>query len=109
MNSKETGPNPSNPSLAERNDAFRQTCIPFVTAGVLFLDDVPDLIQAVREFDDFTSDNDPYGEHDFGALMWAAERVYWKIDYYDQDLRSWRDPQDPDCQRILTILLASEY
>jgi Protein of unknown function (DUF3768) len=30
---------------------------------------VIDALRAVREFSDFTPDNDPYGEHDFGAVL----------------------------------------
>lgn len=103
----ETGPNPS---LADLNDAFRRTCTPFVTPGIMLLRNVPGLIQTVRAYDDFNSDNDPYGEHDFGALAWDSERVYWKIDYYDQTLTyGAEDPLSPDCRRVLTVLLASEY
>ena len=97
------------PSLADLNDAFRKACTPFLTPGVMFLPDVPGLVQAVRDSDDFNPDNDPYGEHDFGALSWHDERVFWKIDYYDQQLQYGCDPRDPDGQRLLTILLASEY
>lgn len=71
--------------------------------------DVHGLVQAVRDFDDFTTDNDPYGEHDFGAITWHGERTYWKIDYYDQNLEYWCDPQDPACRRLMTVLLASDY
>ena len=97
------------PSLADLNDAFRKTCNPLATPGVLAFRDVPGLVQAVRDFDTFTPDNDPYGEHDFGALEWEGERTYWKIDYYDQTLTYGEDPSSPDCQRVMTILLASEY
>ena len=30
-------------------------------------------------------------------------------DYYDEDLKHWCDPLDPDCNRVLTIMLAEEY
>jgi hypothetical protein len=26
-----------------------------------------------------TDDNDPHGEHDFGAFDHAGERIFWKI------------------------------
>lgn len=45
---------------------------------------MPWLLQAVRTFDNFTPDNDPYGEHDLGSVDWHNEKTYWKIDYYDQ-------------------------
>ena len=38
---------------------------------------------AVQTFDCFTTDNDPHGEHDFGLIEIAGERIMFKIDYYD--------------------------
>jgi len=68
-------------------------------------------VNAVRAFDAFTGDNDPHGEHDFGAFDLCEERLFWKIDYYDQDLRFGSpDPTDPAVtRRVLTIMLASDY
>lgn len=68
-------------------------------------------IDAIRAYDEFTPENDPYGEHDFGLLTVLGQRVYWKIDYYDTALRyASPDPSDPTVTtRVLTILLASEY
>ncbi len=54
------------------------------------------LIQAVRMFTAFTTDNDPHGEHDFGAVTIADTRFFWKIDYYDRDMaHGSADPADP--------------
>ncbi len=39
----------------------------------------------------------------------ARETVLWKIELYDQSLSQWEDPLSPDCQRVLTVMLASEY
>lgn len=66
---------------------------------------------AVRHFDRFDERNDPYGEHDFGAVTVGDKRVFWKIDYYDPSLTSHAvDPTDPDhCVRVLTLMLAEEY
>jgi len=94
------------------NDKFRKTALAdiLVTSGVCdTLPDVPGLMQAIRDFDRFTEDNDPYGEHDFGSLEWYGEKVFWKVDYYDQQLQYGRDPLDFDCKRVLTVMLASEY
>lgn len=60
-------------------------------------------------FDRFTPDNDPYGEHDFGTIDWQEEKIFWKIDYYDQALTFAEDPLSPACCRILTMMLSSEY
>ncbi len=65
----------------------------------------------VRDFKDFTPDNDPYGEHDFGAFDHAGKRIFWKIDYYAPCLeRGSENPADPaQTVRVLTVMLAEEY
>jgi hypothetical protein len=67
--------------------------------------------QKVETFNDFTTDNDPYAERDFGAFEHNGERIFWKIDYYDSTLTNGsEDPSDPkQTVRVLTIMLASEY
>jgi len=67
--------------------------------------------EKVEKFDAFTPDNDPYGEHDFGAFDHNGSRVYWKIDYYDKACEyASEDPGDPrKTTRVLTIMLAEEY
>jgi hypothetical protein len=97
--------------IAALNDEFRKAnpLQVTITNGVYTLPDLQSLMQAVREFDSFTEDNDPYGEHDFGSLDWHGEKVFWKIDYYDQALEYEKDPLDVECKRVLTVLLASEY
>ena len=66
---------------------------------------------AVRSFDAFTNDNDPWQEHDCATLDIDGEPVMFKIDYYDLDLEYGSpDPADPRLtQRVLTIMLASDY
>jgi hypothetical protein len=56
-------------------------------------------------------DNDPHGERDMGFLDFMGERVYFKIDYYDLDLKYRSDnPADPTItSRVMTIMLASDY
>jgi len=67
--------------------------------------------EKVELFNDFTPANDPYGEHDFGAIEHEGERIFWKIDYYDKRCEyGSEDPADPSqTTRVLTIMLASEY
>jgi hypothetical protein len=99
-----------NPTTADLNDAFRRSGDGVVaTPGVAALDSLDGLLEAVRDYDDFTPDNDPYGEHDMGKLEWEGEDVLWKIDYFDQDMQYWEDPLSLDCQRVLTLMWASEY
>lgn len=95
--------------IARLNDAFRAQGNFVATAGVAALDSLDGLVEAVRTYDDFGPDNDPYGEHDFGKLEWEGEDVLWKIDYYNQDMDGWEDPLSPDCQRVLTVMFGSEY
>ncbi len=102
--------------IRDLNDGLRRYAragIIFVTAGVQALGQagIEAVLTAVRDFDCFTADNDPYNEHDLGALKVAGERMLWKIDYYDRDRRYGSpDPADPAVTtRVLTIMLASEY
>ena len=103
--------------IRDLNDRFRRyrqgNGRLFVTAGIkangpVF---VAESIAAVRAFEDFSPDNDPHGEHDFGSLTVSDERVFWKFDYFDPTLKAGsEDPADETktC-RVLTIMLASEY
>ncbi len=84
-----------------------------ITCGVKALPEADQaaIINRVFAFDDFTEANDPYGEHDFGAFDLDGVRLYWKIDYYDLDLKCGSpDPADETVtRRVLTVLLADEY
>ena len=111
-----TSPNPLTARIAELNDRLRcqaQGGQLAITAGIIALGNhaVHAVLEAVRSFDQFTSDNDPYGEHDFGVLTVAGHRVFWKIDYYDRAMQFGSpDPADPELTtRVLTIMLAEEY
>ncbi|WP_430386731.1 DUF3768 domain-containing protein [Blastomonas fulva] len=85
----------------------------FITQGVCSLgqDLMPQVVIEVAQFEAFTPDNDPHGEHDFGALEVSGHRIFWKIDYYDHDMEfGSSDPADPSVTtRVLTVMLASEY
>ncbi|KLE32399.1 DUF3768 domain-containing protein [Aurantiacibacter luteus] len=84
-----------------------------VTPGVLNLANgtLPVVIALLHGFDDFSDDNDPHGEHDFGAFNYRGEKLFWKINYYDRSLRFGSDdPANPAITtRVLTLLLAREY
>jgi len=74
-------------------------------------DDRLEIYTAVAKFDDFTEDNDPHQEHDFGAFDFQGKKIFWKFDYYAHDLQHGSEnPADPkQTMRVLTIMLASEY
>jgi hypothetical protein len=85
----------------------------FITRGIAALSppEQAQIAARVRDFDDFSEDNDPHGEHDFGAFDFDGRRIFWKIDYYDPSLeRGSEDPADPQkTTRVLTVLLAEEW
>jgi hypothetical protein len=98
------------------NDELRKTGAggkTFLTRGLL--DKGPDFIAkvtaAVRDFDAFTNDNDPWQEHDLATLDVDGEPVMFKIDYYDANMEYGSpDPADAKLtRRVLTIMLASDY
>ncbi len=104
--------------IRELNDAFRQTLIAdhghvLITRGVAALPDADQraVIRQVQTFTAFTPDNDPHGEHDFGAFDHVGTRYFWKIDYYDLACgQASPDPSDPAVTcRVLTVMRADEY
>lgn len=108
---------PDSERIRELNDAFR-TAGPaagdwMMTCGVRALgpDFMIQALQCVQEYSDFNADNDPYGEHDFGSITIARQRLFWKIDHYDRELvYGSNDPADPAVtRRVMTIMLAEEY
>ena len=98
------------------NDAFRKTLQGgrvVLTAGVdaLATEVKTRAMREVATFSDFTPDNDPHKEHDFGSFELAGQKFFWKIDYYDSTLAFGSDdPTDPaQTTRVLTLMLAEEY
>ncbi|MFT4929120.1 MAG: hypothetical protein ACI8WB_005250 [Phenylobacterium sp.] len=69
------------------------------------------VIQAVREFEEFSQMTDPHMEHAFGVLMVNGRKVFWKIDYdYKRFLNDTTRPGDAAAiVRQLTVMLADEY
>ncbi|WP_421698391.1 DUF3768 domain-containing protein [Ancylobacter sp.] len=104
-------------TIAQLNDELRRTFATgdvMLTAGIRTLPpaQLPAVLARVRHHNDFTPDNDPYGERDFGAVaLEGLGRIFWKIDYYDPTLTfGSEDPADPTrTRRVLTIMLAEEY
>lgn len=104
-----------NEKIAAENDKARRfatACKRVLTPGVAALDHDTrfKLVGLVAKFDDFTEDNDPYGEHDFGAVELDGVRYFWKIDYYaDASLTYGAEDPAGDCVRVLTYMRADEY
>ncbi len=73
------------------------------------------IMQRVQTFSEFSEDNDPYGNHTFGAFDFEiagnSYHIFWKIDLYDKDYSMGSDdPADVAVtRRVLTVLHASEY
>ena len=111
--------------VAKLNDALRQSLgSPFVavnprnqvvtTQGIWDCFDneqIGSIFQDIKSFDNFTEGDDPYGERDFGSLKRKGRTIFWKIDYYDNDMKYHSpDNTDPEkTKRVLTVMLASEY
>ena len=119
--------------IARLNDLARKAmgvaCTAVATVGFRSLPEADQscVRELIETFDAFDEDNDPHGERDFGTIYQIAdghwtterprpcdderERVFWKLDYYDRDLKyASDDPADPaKTRRVLTIMLAYEY
>lgn len=102
--------------IRELNDAFRSTFIGGHVMLTASVDALPSDVRAmairkVATFDAFSEDNDPHGEHDFGAFDLAGHCFFWKLDYYDKECRfGSEDPADSTkTTRVLTIMLAEDY
>ncbi|MFC6639894.1 DUF3768 domain-containing protein [Sulfitobacter sp. JBTF-M27] len=108
---------PENGRVRDLNDAFRTLGqgrgSVFVTDGVSSQgpEFVTRALAAVRGFDSFSEDNDPWGEHDFGSIELEGHKLFWKIDPYDLDLQAHsQNAANPAVtHRVLTLMLASEY
>lgn len=111
--------------IAGQNDRFRTTWgADFTVLGQIVMTHGVNLLPfaakvavmaKVQGFKTFDADNDPHGEHDFGAFEIGTDegdvRIFWKIDLYDPAYRMGSgDPANPALtRRVLTVMLASEY
>lgn len=102
--------------IKQLNDAFRKSFSGgkvLLTCGIASLPLVQqnEVINKVKNFNDFTEDNDPYGEHDFGCFDYRGKQIFWKIDLYDLNYEFYSPQPDDETQtnRVLTIMFAEEY
>ncbi|MBD5398032.1 DUF3768 domain-containing protein [bacterium] len=98
------------------NDDFRKSLLGgkvMLTRGISSKGQkaINEILYRVKTFDNFTTDNDPYNEHDYGSFLYDGQKIMWKIDYYDKDLRYFsEDPEDVSKTiRVMTIMLVEEY
>jgi len=113
--------------IRKGNDLLRTTFFSFLgkvilTQGVATHHLRDEVLSLVREFSQFDGSNDPYSEHDFGAVEVESqegrycekrarnfEKFFFKIDYYDPNLEYGADPLTEPFKRVITIMKASEY
>jgi len=102
--------------IKQLNDKLRTTCTGgriVMTQGVLAqgAETARQVLILVKNFTAFSEDNDPYGEHDFGAITHNNIKYFWKIDYYDLNYAMHSpDASNPEVtNRVLTLFLAEEY
>ena len=103
-------------AIAKLNDEFRlnpSLGILVLTTGIRAFGNnyIKEIIKQVREYNNFNTDNDPYGEHDFVSIIFKGHKIFWKIDYYD---RKFMYLSPNVCKprltnRVMTIMLAEEY
>ena len=108
-------------TICSLNDRFRKgdTTVPgqiLITRGLADLleerkIDMTELAVQVRDFDQFTPENDPHKAHDFGKFEFLGETCFWKIDVFDPSYElAALDPCNTNLSaRVLTVMLASEY
>ncbi|MDX2231314.1 MAG: DUF3768 domain-containing protein [Leptolyngbyaceae cyanobacterium bins.349] len=104
-------------AIAQLNDQLRQgdsrlgKWVLTMRVSSLPADQKAALIQQVQKFDNFTPENDPHSEHDFGSVELDGERYFWKIDYPDAQMGAHSiDPSSPNAtRRVLTLMHSSEY
>ena len=102
--------------IAKLNNDFRKSFIGgevLLSAGIAAMssEDKANIISLVQNFNDFTPDNNPYSENDFGTFDYKGEKILWKIDYYDLNNKYHsEDPSNPYItNRILTIMKVFEW
>jgi len=94
--------------ITAKNDLCRTTlvgCKVLITEGVARSTDCEEIISAVRLFNTFNEDNDPQGEHAFGAFDVRRVKYFRKFDYFDKNYEYFQE----DELRVLTIMRAEEY
>lgn len=97
----------TNKDIAEKNDQLRKTlsCKVYLTRSVAYSNLRDQILEAVKQFNQFTSGNDPYGERDFSSFELNGTKYFWKFDYYDNNYEFFQH----NGNRVLTIGQLNEY
>jgi hypothetical protein len=101
--------------IREVNDLLRTTMIQTETRRVMLSNDVAhsehreEIISAVREFKDFEKGDDPYMEHDFGAVNVKGGVYFFKIERFDRNPFNTSEYYHGDKYFVMTIMNRSEY
>lgn len=102
--------------IRELNDKLRTQFIGGLIVLTASVDALPPeqkakVINVVREFKDFTPDNNPHSENDMAFFEVDGERYFFKLDCYAPDMCNGSEaPWDPArTHRVLTIGEASDY
>ncbi|CAM4256582.1 DUF3768 domain-containing protein [Palleronia rufa] len=111
-------------AIAQQNDAFRLRMVgrggPLAPEGrVVVTRSIADMgrdfqteaILAVSQDKTFTEENDPYGDHCFGAVIVEGRKVWWKIDLLDlaYEYGSEDAANTAVTRRVLTIMFPEDY
>ena len=102
--------------IRDLNDQLRQT----FSGGTVLLSrgirskspkELYDILEGVKNFNDFNQSNNVYAENDFGSFKCHGDTIFFKIDYYNNDDTYLSpDPSNPaHTHRVMTILLSDEY
>ena len=104
--------------IAALNDLLRTTFNPaagrvVATNGIHALPENTKrkIVHLVQTFNNFTTDNNPYGERDYGQVQANGHKACFKFDYYDKSMTMHSpDATDPDkTVRVMTIMLTNEW
>ena len=96
------------------NDAQRRALIGVmctVSVDALPPAERAELLLRLQAYDDWKPGNDPYGEHDFGALVVEGRKYFFKVDYFNLELTGHSlDPANPAVtRRVIMLMRADEY
>lgn len=102
--------------IRQLNDMLRTTFIGGLVCTTPGFKSLPDdaqqkAVEAVQTFTDFNENNDPHSEHDCAIVDIGSQKIMFKIDYYDLDLKYHsEDAADPTkTRRVMVLMLVEEY